>query len=701
MISSTFLWREMYYPSEGEVVEVKDSVHGWRPAVVVGCTTDDEEVYYDVSSRLEPTVHVGDLSAALSVVCDATRSEKVEMALPFYVSSGGGLTMAALTAYLTSLFKAMLEASSALSNSTPAERMGAATARRAFYELGVDEDEEMPLSQFHEWYSAEGEEEDKRSASDLARESFGHLTVEEAYSLVSEWADDDGRISRVAFEGALGTTSPGADALFDAFDTDSDGRIDLAELAAGLSVWCSGTKFDRIRSAFHLFDANGDGHIDQEEMARYLTSVFRVALANSENQGGHDPESLGTATAAHVFETADRNHDGVLSFDEFSRWYETYEIEDAVSDSDVVRVLSAVLRGREPAAMHARLMAHCREDLRLFREDFYSAFEQFGGAEVAVLSKAFDLFDADHDGTVNSNELSAGLATLCGGDRDAKVRFCFERFDADGDGYLTPAELEACLGSVFKVVNGSFDGSLEPNNLAKATAQSIVDEADLDGDGRVSYDEFDRWLALQRGPAEDDKKALARKPAPRGDDFLVDARRLLGISRLSVDEVVETFSGVTSPLQIETICRRSARLSGQVDDAELKMTGVLAANILDSLGGDSAKLEDVVVGILTLVDAPAAQKVQAAFGIYGDGGEDRLDRVQLANYLCTVYSTLFAIEPSLNAKYTSPGRLADCTADLCFAERTSDSGSHIRVEDFIAFAKTNSADDADFRIFWR
>ena len=33
------------------------------------------------------------------------------------------------------------------------------------------------------------------------------------------------------------------------------------------------------------------------------------------------PEELGAATARHAMQTADKNQDGVLSFEEFAAWY--------------------------------------------------------------------------------------------------------------------------------------------------------------------------------------------------------------------------------------------------------------------------------------------------------------------------------------------------------------------------------------------
>ena len=78
----------------------------------------------------------------------------------------------------------------------------------------------------------------------------------------------------MAMSAVLGDAFDGTGAavgeLFDAFDVDSDGAVDLAELCAGMSVVCGGDAEARVRCAFSLFDFDGDGTISPDEMTRYL-----------------------------------------------------------------------------------------------------------------------------------------------------------------------------------------------------------------------------------------------------------------------------------------------------------------------------------------------------------------------------------------------------------------------------------------------
>jgi len=498
----------------GEVVDVKVQDR-WQPGVVIAVEKDGR---YSVCCGGDPSrVHVGEAASTLSVVCGGSRESKVSAALPFFVSGTGKLTFAGLSAYLTSVFKALFEAKT-LKAGASASELGTATARRAFQENGKELHELLEVDAFKRWYSAAQDKTEpprkttppKRSAdfSALARRTFGHLAFEDAFRMLSRRArGSKNLISRESFAAALGA-SPQSEALlalFAAFDVDGDGSIDLHELAAGISMWCR-PGVDKIRAAFLLFDADGDGSVDQSEMTRYLTSVFRVALASNADlqnaAAGAEPAALGEATAKQVFEAADTDADGRLSYGEFEKWYASHDtgeklVSALVSDDAARQVLSGALRGRDPRSVFDAFQRKAGKGGRLTRRAFYSALATSYPSAEAVASKAFDLFDTDADGTVDPKELAAGLAALCGGSRDSKVRFCFDLFDGDADGLLEGHELVACLASVFKLAETPRD----PLELADATARAILEAADTDADGKLSYDEFDRWIASSTSDA--------------------------------------------------------------------------------------------------------------------------------------------------------------------------------------------------------
>lgn len=93
------------------------------------------------------------------------------------------------------------------------------------------------------------------------------------------------------------------------------------------------------------------------------------------------------------------------------------------------------------------------------------------------------IFDEDGGGDVDFQEFVTGLSAFSSkGNKEEKLRFAFKVYDIDRDGYISNGELFIVL----KMMVG--------NNLKDIQLQQIVDktimEADKDGDGRISFEEF-------------------------------------------------------------------------------------------------------------------------------------------------------------------------------------------------------------------
>ncbi|KAI1912189.1 Calcineurin subunit B [Ophidiomyces ophidiicola] len=97
------------------------------------------------------------------------------------------------------------------------------------------------------------------------------------------------------------------------------------------------------------------------------------------------------------------------------------------------------------------------------------------------------IFDEDGGGDVDFQEFVSGLSAFSSkGNKEEKLRFAFKVYDIDRDGFISNGELFIVL----KMMVGS--------NLKDMQLQQIVDktimEADLDGDGRISFEEFTRMV---------------------------------------------------------------------------------------------------------------------------------------------------------------------------------------------------------------
>lgn len=104
-----------------------------------------------------------------------------------------------------------------------------------------------------------------------------------------------------------------------------------------------------------------------------------------------------------------------------------------------------------------------------------------------LAQRLIDTFDEDGNGDVDFQEFISGLSAFSSrGQKDEKLGFAFKVYDIDRDGYISNGELFI----VMKLMVG--------NNLKESELQQIVDktirDADLDGDGKVSFEEFKKFV---------------------------------------------------------------------------------------------------------------------------------------------------------------------------------------------------------------
>ncbi|KAJ4425316.1 hypothetical protein N0V82_000126 [Gnomoniopsis sp. IMI 355080] len=118
------------------------------------------------------------------------------------------------------------------------------------------------------------------------------------------------------------------------------------------------------------------------------------------------------------------------------------------------------------------------------REEFLS-LPQINSNPLAT--RLISIFDEDGGGNVDFQEFVSGLSAFSSkGNKEQKLAFAFKVYDIDRDGYISNGELFIVL----KMMVGS--------NLKDQQLQQIVDktlmEADLDKDGKISFEEFKKMV---------------------------------------------------------------------------------------------------------------------------------------------------------------------------------------------------------------
>ncbi|KAG6750638.1 hypothetical protein POTOM_045146 [Populus tomentosa] len=140
------------------------------------------------------------------------------------------------------------------------------------------------------------------------------------------------------------------------------------------------------------------------------------------------------------------------------------------------------------------------------------------GKQIAEFQEAFCLFDKDGDGRITFEELATVIKSLDHGATEEELRHMIKEADVDGNGTIEFGEFRNLMArkikendaddelkEAFKVFDKDQDGYISPNELRHAMIslgeqltdkelELMIQVADLDGDGRVNYEEFMRMM---------------------------------------------------------------------------------------------------------------------------------------------------------------------------------------------------------------
>nr|Q43531.1 RecName: Full=Calcium and calcium/calmodulin-dependent serine/threonine-protein kinase; Short=LlCCaMK [Lilium longiflorum]AAC49008.1 calcium/calmodulin-dependent protein kinase [Lilium longiflorum]prf//2113422A Ca/calmodulin-dependent protein kinase [Lilium longiflorum] len=101
---------------------------------------------------------------------------------------------------------------------------------------------------------------------------------------------------------------PLAPRVFDLFDNNRDGTIDMREILCGLSNLRNSQGDDALQLCFQMYDADRSGCISKEELASMLRALPEDCVPADITEPGKLDE---------IFDQMDANSDGVVTFDEF------------------------------------------------------------------------------------------------------------------------------------------------------------------------------------------------------------------------------------------------------------------------------------------------------------------------------------------------------------------------------------------------
>lgn len=107
---------------------------------------------------------------------------------------------------------------------------------------------------------------------------------------------------------SLSSLVPLAPRIFDLFDNNRDGTVDMREIVCGFSSLKHSQGDDALRLCFQMYDTDRSGGISKEEVASMLRALPNECLPVDITEPGRLDE---------IFDRMDANSDGKVTFDEF------------------------------------------------------------------------------------------------------------------------------------------------------------------------------------------------------------------------------------------------------------------------------------------------------------------------------------------------------------------------------------------------
>jgi len=716
-------------------------------------------------------VDFAELASGLTVLCGGAKDDKALSAFQLFDINGDGyIDRAEMKLYLQSVFRVLFEANPLLEDKMHMgpDDLADVTTDACFDEADLNSDGKLSQEEFLEWTERSGMQGTKdlvvKAATDtpaaVSLDEARSLTkledypVEEVFAVFARGASDEGRLDRAAFDACFETfvdydSMPASERprartimarLFDIMDADGDGLVDFDELASGLTILAGGSRDSKVEAAFNAFDYDGDGFLTLDEVTRYLTSVFRMVYSTQDGVGhrmGVTAEELAAITAEQCLSEADSDGDGRISLAEFKDWYARSGAGGAEESGVAGTVLEATSWGslaevramsglgdRDVSEVIDVFKSYADEDGNISRKSFDSAFSAVIDATTStdegatrahsVVSRVFDLLDANGDGVVDQAELAAGLSLLCGGDNRSKVRKAFEMYDENGDGFISMPEMLNYLRSVYTVIyeaNPEVEAQVgvDAPTLARVTAEECFREADTDGDGKLSYDEFEAWYlenpdALPEGDAAagaaaadgaDERKEDAESRTAAGDDNALTAaavREVLCLDKFDVTDVFNTFrensrGGELTRKAFTRSFLLLAALGGGLSSSRAFAQADALVNrmftLFDRDGNGVIDYAELASGLTVFCSGTADSKVQAAFSLYDYNGDGYISLPEMQRYLRSVFSVMYQLQPETQSiTQVSADELARITAQDAFEEADLDRDGRLDINEF-------------------
>merc|ERR1712086_682476 len=131
---------------------------------------------------------------------------------------------------------------------------------------------------------------------------------------------------------------------------------------------------------------------------------------------------------------------------------------------------------------------------------------KFSDEELARYKKNFTLFDKQATGAIPADELATVLRACGQNPTEAEIAILVEKVDINKNGLIEfeefcelmsktnkdPNEMEDLILKAFQTFDQDNSGTIDKDD--EKMVMSMIEEADVDGDGKINYQEFSKIM---------------------------------------------------------------------------------------------------------------------------------------------------------------------------------------------------------------
>ena len=252
---------------------------------------------------------------------------------------------------------------------------------------------------------------------------------------------------------------------FQAFDLDKNNFVGAAEIRHVLINIGEQVTDEEVDEMIRMVDKDGDGQVGFEEFFEMVTGGRKPPPglggggklgAQDGGGGGGGAQSIAPPTGQSVVQQRNAKKQAL---DEFSR-------DNNIKPESIKKA-------------YKRFQATDKDKSGMI--DYTEFCEVLQIDPSPQCEKVFQMYDYDKSGQIDVREFMIGLANFTGAGKDDKLKFAFMIFDEEGNGVITKGELT-------KILKANHMAQTEAEVARKA--ETIMAQADKDGDGVVTFDEF-------------------------------------------------------------------------------------------------------------------------------------------------------------------------------------------------------------------